>query len=513
MVEMSSIRTKLFVIISCFIAFFVFISWLLGALFLEDFYMYHKRHDIIDSARKIELVYNSGVEDISTELERTANSLGASAIIFDSDGYVKSSSFDRVVKQKFPEISSRSPRVGTAPSAPSTQRPPPFVVKLKEEKIDEKSVLSLEQDPGLNIEFIVLAHQLGDGSVLNIRLPMAAVSESASYASNVTAFTGILSLCAGCLWAFFFAKKFTVPLLELSRVAQSISRLDFSQKCTVGSNDEIGQLGKSINHLSFHLSQSISELHDKNRQLAADVEKERRLDKLRKNFISSVSHELKTPIALILGYAEGLKENVVHDEEGRNRYCSVIIDEAEKMDTLVRDLLNLSQIESGFFHLERTVFDLSALLDGIVLKYRSVLLEKDITLHMEKAPLLAVNGDMLRIEQIIVNLLNNAIDHAENAKVIRIDATGNSAKVKVTVYNTGKHIPEDSLDNIWLSFYKTDPARVRNLGGYGLGLSIVRAIQELHGNGYGVKNVEGGVLFWFDLDKSTSDQANHVRPG
>lgn len=176
------------------------------------------------------------------------------------------------------------------------------------------------------------------------------------------------------------------------------------------------------------------------------------------------------------------------------------------MDKLVKDLLDLSQIESGYFRLEKTTFDLASLLDDIIFRYRSVLAEKNITLTTEKPSSLLVNGDALRIEQVIVNLLNNAIDHVENPNIIRISVSESPEKIKVCVYNTGKHIPEDSLDNLWLSFYKVDTARTRDLGGYGLGLSIVRAIQELHGNAYGVANVEGGVVFWFDLDKAVQPQ-------
>lgn len=495
---MNSIRTKLFLNISFLVIFFVFISWMLSTLVLKEFYMWNKKHSIIESAEKIDTIYNSNSQDISLELERIASSLGAGIDISDREGYVKYSSFDRFIQQNNLHHSHphNPPPFHDVPGSP----PPPFLLKTGEEAIDGKSVIETEWDQALNIEFIVLTHQLNNNDVLNIKLPLAAVAESASYASNFTALTGILSILIGCCWAFVFSKKFTVPLLELSQVAQSISQLDFSQKCTIENNDEIGRLGHSINHLSYQLDKSITELHQKNQQLAADVEKERRLDKLRKNFISSVSHELKTPISLILGYAEGLKENINRDEENKNYYCSVIIDEAEKMAKLVKDLLNLSQIESGFFHLEKADFNLSALLDDILLKYQSVLGEKNIHLSVEKAPVVMANGDMLRIEQVVINLLNNAIDHVEGTQVIRINVTQDRGKIRMNIYNTGKHIPENSLTSIWLSFYKVDPARTRSLGGYGLGLSIVRAIQELHGNAYGVDNVEDGVLFWFHLD-------------
>jgi len=281
-----------------------------------------------------------------------------------------------------------------------------------------------------------------------------------------------------------------------------MAQLDFSQKYTVNRSDEIGELGQNINHLSDQLDAAITDLNSKNKQLLADVEKERKLDKMRKDFISSVSHELKTPLSLLLGYAEGLKENVIHDEASKNYYCSVIIDEAEKMDKLIKDLLNLSQIESGFYQLNRTDFNLSLLLDDILLKYQTVLHDKAIALEVTKEAEILINGDSLRIEQIILNLLNNAIDHTDSAKLIKIYITPVADKLRFFIYNSGKPIPEDSREKIWTSFYKIDKARTREYGGYGLGLSIVRALQELHGNAYGSINMAEGVAFWFDLTKA-----------
>jgi signal transduction histidine kinase len=494
---MTSIRTKLFRNISLLVLFFVLISWGISTLFLEDFYLWQKKRNIIENARAIDALYTTQAPDVSLELERIGNSLGAGLIIFNQEGYVKYSSFGRMMHHdRLPQAAHSGPNLRIP------KPPPPLVLKSREE-IDDKSFIVLEQDQAVTINFLALQRRLYNNDVLEIRLPLAAVSESASYASHFMALTGLLSILAGSVWAFLFAKKFTVPLLELSQVAQSISQLDFSQKCNISSADEVGKLGNSINNLSLQLNKAISELNHRNQQLMADVEKERRLDKLRKNFISSVSHELKTPISLILGYAEGLRENVAHDEDSKNYYCSVIVDEAEKMDHLVKDLLDLSQIESGYFRLEKTNFDLSLLLDDIAAKYQGMLQERNIRLTIEKeAPVLAT-GDELRIEQVIVNLLNNAIDHAENMKIIQISIIQGKNKLRICIDNTGKHIPDDSLNNLWLSFYKVDNARTRGLGGYGLGLSIVRAIQELHGNAYGVENIDGGVRFWFEIDKAS----------
>lgn len=476
-----SIRTKLFISLTCLILFFALLFLGLTHIGLEKFYTWQKKAILITNSNTIDGLYHGDPDEIALELERTSSTLGAIIIILSKENNLKYGSFNSISQQK---------KIDLPP-------PPPSILK-NSERIDSKTVLETEQDQILKIDFMILKHEMNDGDVLVIKQPLALISESVAVASQFIIFTGILSIIIGCIWAFFFAKKFTLPILELNRIAQSISKLNFSQKCTINHKDELGELGKSINHLSDQLDTAISELQQKNKQLMADVEKERQLDKMRKDFVSSVSHELKTPLSLILGYAEGLKENVAQDENSKNFYCSVIMDEADKMDRLVKDLLNLSHIESGFYQLNKTDFDLSILLSDITTKYHTLLVEKGITLTIPKIPYL-VNGDLLRIEQILINLLNNAIEHAEFTKTITIYIKKMKDRSRIFVYNSGQQISDENMDKIWVSFYKVDKARTRDHGRYGLGLSIVRAIQELHGYSYGVENTDDGVLFWFDL--------------
>ncbi len=507
----TSIRTKLFLVLSGLALFFILISSVLTGFGLEKFYISQKRDSIIASSRVIAELYNNNPGEISLELERTANTLGAAILIFAPQGAIKYNSFGRMVTDQ-PPAPVNPPNTQT--SSTSRFRVPPNSLQLvkNSQAIDDQTVLETQFDQLLKIDFLVLERQLANHDILIIRQPLAPVSESAIVTAQFLAFTGILTLLAGCGWAFFFARKFAAPILELNRIALGMARLDFSQKCTVNRNDELGQLGISINHLSGQLDAAISELNKKNRQLQADVAKERALDKMRKTFVSNVSHELKTPLALILGYAEGLKENIAGDEEGKNFYCSVIMDEAGKMDKLVRDLLNLSQLESGLFQINKTDFNLTVLLQDMAKKYQSILTDKGITLELNAAGPLFVHADALRTEQVLYNLLTNAMEHAKAAKLIRIQSRENGDKIRVCIYNSGLPIPADSLEKIWTSFYKVDEARTREYGGYGLGLSIVRAIQDQHGNGYGVENTEGGVLFWFELCKGTmpTEQADHT---
>jgi two-component system sensor histidine kinase VanS len=503
-----SLRTKLFIILSGLVIFFVLMFFGLTRIGLEIFYTSQKKDALITNSTNFDYRYQGDPKEMSLELERIANTLGAAIFIFTKDGNFKYSSFGPILDQEpahgppHPNLPDPLDNPALSRTSPSRFPPGPPPIIRNREMIDNRTILEMEHDQDLKIDFMVIKHQMNNDDILVIKQPLTLVSESVSVAGQFIIFTGILSIAAGCVWAFYFARRFTLPILELNRIAQSMSQLDFSQKCIINRGDEIGELGKSINHLSYQLDTAILELNQKNQQLMADVEKERKLDKMRKNFVSSVSHELKTPLSLILGYAEGLKENINRDEESKNYYCSVIIDEAEKMDTLVKDLLNLSQIESGFYQLNRTDFDLSLLLHDMILKYSTILTEKELSLEIEQISPYMVNGDELRIEQVLLNLFTNAINHAELKKTIKIWIQETENQVRVFVYNSGHPIPEESLEKIWTSFYKVDKARTREYGGYGLGLSIVRAIQELHGNGYGVNNTQDGVAFWFDLTKA-----------
>lgn len=264
----------------------------------------------------------------------------------------------------------------------------------------------------------------------------------------------------------------------------------------------VERLGRSINYLSDKLDTTITELNDANVILQNDIDRERHIDKMHKQFVSSVSHELKTPITLIQGYAEGLKDDILEDRLSKEHYCDVIIDESRKMDKLVRDLLQLSQLESGYSQLNEETFNITSLISNVIEKYRPILKEKEITILTELKGVINVYADKGKIEQVINNYLNNAINHLDNEGVIEIKIVEEHNKVKIKVFNTGKLIPEDELNNIWISFYKIDKSRAREYGGTGLGLSIVQRIVELHNGKFGVSNLQDGVEFWFELSKA-----------
>ncbi|BCN30441.1 two-component sensor histidine kinase [Anaeromicropila herbilytica] len=329
---------------------------------------------------------------------------------------------------------------------------------------------------------------------------LESMNESAHIANKFLAYVGVAVTCIGTMIMFFISKSFTKPILELSDIAKKMSDLDFDVKYPVSRNDEIGQLGTSINILSERLEETISELKTANNELKTDIENKIQIDEMRTEFLSNVTHELKTPIALIQGYAEGLKDNVNDDEESKEFYCDVIVDEAMKMNNMVKKLLSLNQIEYGNNQVNMERFDIVAVIKSVLAATELFFQQKNVVLHFEEPDPIYVWADEYMVEEVVTNYISNALNHVSGQNIIEVKLIQREEVVRIAVFNTGDNIPEEDIDNIWIKFYKVDKARTREYGGNGIGLSIVKAIMNSLNRECGVVNRQAGVEFWFELD-------------
>lgn len=486
-----SIRTRLFATVSLLVVFFVTFSWLMNSTYLEKYYIFQNKKQLIAAAEKIDANYRGNIDDLAAEIEKLERNTGLNLLILDSNLNLKYYSLGL-------DGSNSSEAIKRITRRPDVLLP--LVVKHLPSLQAGNKVIAVSQEQNEQVGLINVVSKLNNGDYLLLSVPLVSIQDSAAVANRFFLFTGILTVLIGLLAVYYFARNFTKPILDLNQIAQRMSRLDFSARFESPAEDELGELGTSINSLSAQLDKSITELQAANQKLQEDIDRERRIDQMRRQFVSNVSHELKTPIALIQGYAEGLKLNVTEDEASKNYYCDVISDEADKMNKMVKELLELSQIEAGYIPLQKSVFNLSLLLQEFLKKYEILFQDEKVGLEIQVPAELWVEADQNRIGQVLGNYLNNAIDHVDEQGRVRVGAEFANGKVRVSVYNTGAPIPEDSLDKIFTSFYKVDEARTRAFGGSGLGLSIVRAIMELHHNDYGAANVPGGVLFWFELE-------------
>ncbi len=334
---------------------------------------------------------------------------------------------------------------------------------------------------------------------IHIILLLPTTEKTVSASGEFLWWATLATLALSCVIAFVLARVFTRPVRRLSDMATRMAHMDFSDRYSGEAQDELAELGRSLNTVSETMEQSISELKTANARLQSDMELTTRQNEARSRFIRNVSHELKTPISLIQTYAEGLHENIAAGAADREFYCSVIEDEAAKLSQIIAKLTTLMQLESGGDELTIERFDLSALLAGLLQRHAPVFAERAVALPTLPREPLFVWGDALLIEQVLTNYLTNALHHVTEGGEIRIGLQPTANAVRVTLFNTGAPIPPEDLPHIWESFYKIDKAHTRAYGGTGIGLSVVAAIMQAHRMPYGVQNTDNGVEFWVEL--------------
>ena len=368
----------------------------------------------------------------------------------------------------------------------------------------EAYIIEIHNDDRMRNGYYDLVGYLTNGYMIVIRTPIEFVSNSAKFSNRIFLYFSLAVLILDMIVMSLLIRVYTKPIQEMADVAKRMSNLDFDAKINVHSQDEIGELGESMNHLSNRLESTISELKSANAELHQDIEKKVQIDEMRKEFLSHVSHELKTPIALIQGYAEGLKESVNDDPESRDFYCDVIMDEANKMNIMVKKLLSLNELENGNEHIEVSRFDIVELIRNICASSDILVDEESNRVIFEEKGPVYVWADEFMIEEVITNYVTNAIHYVSSDGDIRIYFKQLEKELQIVVYNTEPPIPEEELDKLWIKFYKVDKARTREYSGSGIGLSIVAAIMKAHDKEYGVRNVDDGVEFYCNLDTDIS---------
>ncbi|MGI9861777.1 ATP-binding protein [Moorella naiadis] len=420
--------------------------------------------------------------------------------------------------------------------------------------------------------------------------PQASLSTAMAAVDRLILYAGLGAVLLATILAIFAARRVTRPLKQMNRIALNMARGDFSGRVPVTSEDEIGRLAGSFNHLSTELAQSISALSREKEKLnrvvrgitdgvlafdfngqvlfsnpqaekllnlqlvpgmslpaalmeplqaavggegstgeikwgqqvlairaaplpgaerdgraavaiLQDVTAQKQLDQLRREFLASVSHELRTPLSFIQGYAEAMADGMAAGEKERQEYTGIILAEARRLRRLIEDLFDLNKMAAGHLTLDLATIDMGELLTRVARKYQPLLAEQNLSLAKEIAPFLPlIKGDAGRLEQIMINLLDNARHHTPAGGKITIAASRAGAELKVSVADTGRGIPPEELPYIWERFYKVDKSRSRRDGGSGLGLAIVKSLVEAQGGRVEVKSTPGrGSIFSFYL--------------
>lgn len=487
---LKSVKVKLFLMLSLIILLIILFLILVNNFVFGEFYLYSKTQSLKSVYEVINDYYNSGANiDIDSELEKIAIKNNFDILIRNDQNINVFTSN----KDFFSTLGQMNEMTSSINAGQIIEQ-------------DEKYNIKKMKDIKTGISYVLLSSQLDNGYLLYIRIPLTSIEESVKISNNFLYLMAGFTILISAVIVSFVTRKFADPILELNNIAKKMANLDFSHKYRItDADDEINNLGKSINVMSDKLERTIKQLRRTNIELEKDIEEKSKIDEMRKSFISDVSHELKTPIALIQGYSEGLLENVNTDEESRKFYAEVILDETNKMDKLVKQLLELMTIEYGKREFNDNKFNVVELEQQVIIKSQVMLQEKEAKMELVSPEEINVIADDFYIEQVISNYVTNALKHVkevngENHIKIYNEVNVEKNKVRIKVFNTGDNIKEEDLSRIWNRFFKADESRNRDDGGTGIGLSFVKAIMNNYKNEYGVVNKENGVEFYFDLD-------------
>ena len=344
------------------------------------------------------------------------------------------------------------------------------------------------------IELMVYTKTLDNGISVSVTQPVEPITKSIQQSNILLAGCTLIAVALSAVFAFAVSKRFTKPITQIKNTVGALAALDFGKKCDVRTGDELESLADDVNLLGGELKSALETLKAQNEKLKKDIIAQRQ-------FISNASHELRTPLSIIKGYAEEINSGYARAAAGRKTYVKIIAEEAEKMSRLLKEMLELTRMESGTAHLQKEKLSAGEAIRGFLEKYDGFITENSLKITLKIDENDTGCFDAVRFEQVLANYISNAARYGDERKEVTITAEPAGDVIRVCVFNSGRHIPEEMMEHIWDGFFKADAARTRAEDSYGLGLSIVKAIQNAAGMRCGAKNVPGGVVFWFDVEK------------
>ena len=468
------------------------IGVLLCGLFAGNFFAMVKRNTMVDIYEKIEALYdeedeNGSIEpgsDNYDELLSLCEKNSVSVLILDSAGssiYLYGNNYSLVNRLNNIIFSGNDDDVKI----------------IEEEESYTLQIASLDDG-----QYIEIWGFLSNGSGFIARTSYSGIADTAKISMFFFLIISLIVFLFVTVFIFIVTRKYAKALAGILDFAQKTNEGDFDYEYEDRhkSKDELELLGENIHEMAQKLESTIRELKTSNINLQNELKDKITEEEARKKYVSDVSHELKTPVAIIASYAEGLKEGISSDPEDIAYYCDVIIDESEKMNTMIKRLATLNKLEQGSSEVIMERFNVIEVIDGFLNRMAPLLSEKKINLYFNNENVIYVWSDEFLFEEVLVNYINNAINHVDENKIIKIYAEPYADKVRITVYNSGENIAEEETDKIWGKFYKIDTARTREYGGSGLGLSIVKAIADSLEQKCGIYNMSEGVAFWIDLE-------------
>ena len=473
----------------------VILTWLINGVFLDDYYLNEKQKNLIQVYGTLNEAAKTGEMESEDFYNITMTNLCGR---YNITGLVVDTKKQRLIGFGADEEQSKRQLWDNLL----------FLDRYSQKYLQETQnyKMMVVTDKMTKTDYVEIWGNLDNGDVFLLRTALESIRDSVRISNRFLAYVGIISAVISGIVIWFLSKRYTKPIMELAWISERVAKLNFDVKYSGEKDNEIGILGENINFMSRELEKTISELKTANIELTKDIELKEKNEEMRSEFLANISHELKTPIALIQGYAEGLKDGISDSPEEKEFYCDVIMDEARKMNDMVKKLLTLNQLEYGKDAITMERFDIHALICNCLQSADILFQQNEVKVNFISTESIFVWADEFKIEEVFMNYISNALNHVKEGengeKEITVSFRLQEKKVRVQVYNTGERIPEESISKLWDKFYKVDKARTREYGGSGVGLSIVKAIMESLQQKYGVENVKGGVMFWFELERT-----------
>lgn len=495
-----TISRKLFAITFGLIISIVLSSLVFQTLFFDEYYLHTKSNDLIKEIDKFKELYSYEIYNdkiLTDALSRFEQENSSRIAIFSTNGEL---SYLANSNKGIDDL-----RTLTAFCSELLNDKKLIYDVLKSDKT--KSTIFENKSSGLkNIGIISpMSLRFKNDSIIISVSSIQPIHEASNVIKSFYKYLFLGFIIIGIFLSFIYANLISKPLIKLNKTAKKMSALDFSTKCEIESEDEIGDLANTLNFLSSNLNNALEDLKHKNQRLEKDIEKERKLEKMRKDFVAGVSHELKTPIGIIEGYAEGLKDGIATGKDAEV-YLNIIIDESHKMSRLVTNMLELSKLESGSITLNLENFNIIRLIKKIINNLSMEFDTKGIDIILQTDIEYAyVEGDIFQLDQVLTNLLTNALKYTPSKEKVIISIGEEFDLFLISVENKGAQIPESEIENIYTKFYRVDKSRSRTKESTGLGLAIVKNILTLHNSTYSIANTSDGVKFTFTLKKSSKD--------
>lgn len=487
-----SIRTNLFTAFLGLITLFLGSVLFINVFFLDDIFIFGSRQTMekgfaeLNDAARLGTLNEASIDDYAFRF-------GIFVGVFSAEG-------DLEYNAGLPRVRINVNPGGRPPDADGIQLKQGITEEMKDlfQQFAEEAQngrLFLTEGKSENRHSLVLIGELDTGQMLVMKKPVMPLKESSQVATVFILASGAVVLLVGSIGVFLVSGRVTAPILAMDRVARKMANLDFSETVAISNRDELGTLGTSLQSMSDSLSRSLRELEIANARLQADIEQERRLDQMRRRFISNVSHELRTPLSMIQGYADGLRHGVAQEPEQVENYCDVIVEETKRMNALIKDMLDLSSYDAGAFSVRVHPFDLMTLVHKTLERYQVMFGQQNVALEAEGPEPFCVEADARRIDQALTNFLTNALRHTPPGGVVRVSASETAEEVRLEVFNSGPPISDQELEAIWLPFNRGMREEQSDAPGFGLGLAIVQAIAQAHGGQAYVTNRADGVSF------------------